>query len=72
VLKFSFCCSTWSSTENIWLVLLVCWLGFCGIQLVSMQKELHKQMTVMVAVPVAKEGKRMEGNAEWQFHQQFS
>jgi hypothetical protein len=47
-------------------------LGFCGIQLVSMQKELHKQMTVMVAVPVAKEGKRMEGNAEWQFHQQFS
>ncbi|CAM6073454.1 unnamed protein product [Sphagnum tenellum] len=30
-------------------------------QLVSMQKELHKQMTVMVAVPVNKEGKRMEG-----------
>ncbi|CAM6081699.1 unnamed protein product [Calypogeia fissa] len=29
-------------------------------QLVAMQKELHKQMTVMVAVPVAKEGKRME------------
>jgi len=26
-----------------------------------MQKELQKQMTVMVAVPVAKEGKRMEG-----------
>jgi hypothetical protein len=37
-----------------------------------MQKELHKQMTVMVAVPVAKEGKRMEGNGRWQFHQQFS
>jgi len=47
-------------------------LGFCAIQLVSMQKELHKQMTVMVAVPVAKEGKRMEGNVQWQFHQQFS
>ncbi|XP_024397428.1 enhancer of mRNA-decapping protein 4 isoform X1 [Physcomitrium patens] len=30
-------------------------------QLVSMQKEIQKQMTVMVAVPVAKEGKRMEG-----------
>lgn len=26
-----------------------------------MQKEIQKQMTVMVAVPVAKEGKRMEG-----------
>jgi hypothetical protein len=22
--------------------------------------------------PVAKEGKRMEGNGQWQFHQQFS
>jgi hypothetical protein len=32
-----------------------------AFQLVSMQKELHKQMTVMVAVPVNKEGKRMEG-----------
>jgi enhancer of mRNA-decapping protein 4 len=32
-----------------------------AFQLVSMQKELQKQMTVMVAVPVAKEGKRMEG-----------
>lgn len=31
------------------------------LQLVSMQKEIQKQMTVMVAVPVAKEGKRMEG-----------
>lgn len=30
-------------------------------QLVTMQKEIQKQMTVMVAVPVAKEGKRMEG-----------
>lgn len=26
-----------------------------------MQKEIQKQMTVMVAVPVAKEAKRMEG-----------
>lgn len=29
-------------------------------QLITMQKELQKQMSVMVAVPVAKEGKRME------------
>eukprot|EP01018_Ginkgo_biloba_P025568 Gb_04906 [translate_table: standard] len=29
-------------------------------QLITMQKELQKQMTVMVSVPVAKEGKRME------------
>jgi hypothetical protein len=46
-------------------VLSVYWLGFCAIQLVSMQKDLHKQMTVKVAVPVAKEGKRMEGNGQW-------
>ncbi len=65
MLKFSFCCSTWSPTENSWLVLSVYWLGFCAIQLVSMQKDLHKQMTVKVAVPVAKEGKRMEGNGQW-------
>ncbi|KAL2636093.1 hypothetical protein R1flu_007572 [Riccia fluitans] len=30
-------------------------------QLVTMQKELQKQMTVMVAIPVSKEGKRIEG-----------
>ncbi|BFI30389.1 enhancer of mRNA-decapping protein 4 [Marchantia polymorpha subsp. ruderalis] len=29
-------------------------------QLVAMHKELQKQMTVMVAIPVSKEGKRME------------
>ncbi|KAK6124039.1 hypothetical protein DH2020_042219 [Rehmannia glutinosa] len=31
-----------------------------GRQLVSMQKEMQKQMAVMVAVPVTKEGKRIE------------
>lgn len=30
-------------------------------QLVTTQKEMQKQITIMVAVPVAKEGKRMEG-----------
>lgn len=29
-------------------------------QLITMQKELQKQMTVMVAVPLSKEGKRLE------------
>lgn len=41
------------------LISISCGLGF--LQLVTMQKEIQKQMTVMVAVPVAKEGKRMEG-----------
>lgn len=31
------------------------------MQLVMMQSELQKQMTVMVSVPVVKEGKRLEG-----------
>lgn len=31
------------------------------VQLVNMQAELQKQMTVMVSVPVVKEGKRLEG-----------
>jgi len=33
------------------------------MQLISIQNELQKQMTVMVAVPVAKEGKRMESKS---------
>jgi enhancer of mRNA-decapping protein 4 len=32
-----------------------------SLQLVTVQKELQKQITVMVAVPVSKEGKRLEG-----------
>ena len=35
---------------------------FLILQLVSMQKELQKQMNVMVSVPVTKEGKRLEGS----------
>lgn len=31
------------------------------MQLVMMQSDLQKQMTVMVSVPVVKEGKRLEG-----------
>lgn len=31
-----------------------------SFQLMTMHKELHKQMTVMVAVPVTKEGRRLE------------
>jgi hypothetical protein len=47
-----------------WHCAIIIILGECGlglVQLVTMQKEIQKQMTVMVAVPVAKEGKRMEG-----------
>lgn len=47
-----------------WHCAIIIILGECGLgllQLVTMQKEIQKQMTVMVAVPVAKEGKRMEG-----------
>lgn len=50
-------CITWHSATII--ILGECGLGL--VQLVTMQKEIQKQMTVMVAVPVAKEGKRMEG-----------
>lgn len=31
------------------------------VQLVNMQNELQKQMAMLVAVPVGKEGKRLEG-----------
>lgn len=31
------------------------------MQLIMMQSDLQKQMTVMVSVPVVKEGKRLEG-----------
>lgn len=36
--------------------------SFLFFQLVSMQKEMQKQMNVMVSVPVTKEGKRLEGS----------
>lgn len=32
------------------------------LQLMSMQKELQKQLNVMVSVPVTKEGRRLEGS----------
>jgi hypothetical protein len=31
------------------------------VQLITMQNDLQKQVSVMVAVPVSKEGKRIEG-----------
>ena len=54
---YSSCCSLCVVTHCGCL----CWFGL--LQLVTMQKEIQKQMTVMVAVPVAKEGKRMEGTS---------
>lgn len=43
---------------GIILFLTVALLSF--VQLLTMQKELQKQMTMMVAVPVTKEGRRLE------------
>ena len=40
----------------------MCLTFFFILQLIGAQKELQKQMNVMVSVPVTKEGKRLEGS----------
>jgi hypothetical protein len=42
------------------------------VQLITMQNDLQKQVSVMVAVPVSKEGKRIEGEKKTSYRSSSS